>query len=610
MKQQEMRLGVRDMASVAWRALAISCRTKSKLSLMVNLLGFAMALMPVWIASTLRKFTDQVQFLSLGKSTIADALTIFAALISLYVIHTLYAFARDYCDEVDEQRTTKYIKKTIIDCASKVEYKYIENEGDFREKLLFAEMFGGARVAASMQMSIAVLQQLVTFVSVAVVLLGVSAWIVAILLVTCIPAVVLSILQKDEDYKENTKSMKEGAMSIHLFYMASGANEQCKSMNDVRFYGIFPWIKARWRDVSSGYLLKKNELTRKHVLYNSIADLLRNVVYIGILLLVARQIYTNPALGLGLFMLVLTLSAQLQTATTKVFTHAAQFFGDIKYMRDFLQLQDTPREKLEECPEALRQADIVFDRVSFVYPNAETETLKQLDVTIRQGEKIAIVGENGSGKSTFINLLCGMHEPTVGRIAVGGLDVREHLSAVRNAISVVFQHFGKYETTIRDNITISDGSRQASDEELIELAKKANAYSFIQSQPGRFDEVVGTFSESGNNLSGGQWQRIAIARALFRDKARIMILDEPTSALDPVAEAQLYRDFTELTGDKTTLLISHRLGITAVVDRILVFEGGSIVEDGSHSELLAKGGLYARMYKAQAQWYEQELQVQ
>lgn len=606
MKQKELneKLRFSEVLSVAWKALQVSFRTKSKLSLIVNLLGFAAAFLPIWISITLRKFTDHVQLLSQGHETLMNALLIFLVLIVLYVIQTGYTFAHDYFIEIDQQRTIKYIKKTVIDCASRVEYKYIENEGDFRDKLEFAEMFGGAQVAQSMQQTIVVLQQLITFFSIITVLLDISVWIVIILLVTCIPAVVFSILQKDEDYKHKTKNMKDGAMSVHLFYMAAGANDNCKSMNDVRFNGIYPWIKERWRTVSFHYLQKKNQLTRKHVLYNSMADILRNCVYIGILLLVAKEIYENPAVGLGIFMLVSTLSVQLQTATTKVFVGAAQFFGDIKFMHDFFQLDATPKEKLEDNPQVLDRADIVFDDVSFTYPNSAAQALKNLNITIRQGEKIAIVGENGSGKSTFANLLCGMHQPTSGEITVGGLNIRDNLSAVRNAISVVFQNFGRYEISLRGNITISDKDRCITDEELLSLAKKTDAYTFIQTQPNGLDEMLGTFSEGGNNLSGGQWQKIAITRAMYRGKARIMVLDEPTSALDPVAEAQLYRDFAQITGDKTTILISHRLGITSIVDRILVFADGRIIEEGNHAELLAKGGQYAAMYRAQAQWYQ------
>ena len=247
---------------------------------------------------------------------------------------------------------------------------------------------------------------------------------------------------------------------------------------------------------------------------------------------------------------------------------------------------------------------IEFKNVSFAYPNTDRTVLKNINVTIKPGEKVAIVGENGSGKTTFVNLLCGIYSPSSGSISIGGHDLMENLSRSRQTLSAIFQEFGRYETTIRENITISDQTRKASEQELQDLTEQIDAYSFISTQPKGFDEVVGNFSETGNNLSGGQWQKLAICRAAYRDKAKIMVLDEPTAALDPMAETVLYRNFTGLTGDRTTLLISHRLGIASLVDRVLVFDNGQIVEDGTHAQLLQKGGLYAKMYQAQSQWYE------
>jgi ATP-binding cassette subfamily B protein len=598
------RIGLVKTLQLAGRACAVSVKTMGIASLLVNIAGFAIAFLPMLIATTLADFTDHVQMLSQGKSTVTKTFAVLMALVMLYLIQTSYHAAQTYFSEINAQRTVKYIKKTLIDCTSRVQYKYIENEGDFRNRILFAEQAGGVHVAQSMQQILLIMQSLITVISLTVKLCDVSPWIVLILFVTCIPAVILSVLQKDEEYKHKTKNMKEGAMSVHLYYICSGANERCRSLTDMRFGQIFAWVKRKWRTVSDGYLQKKNEMTRRHVFYNSLADILRNAVYIGVLLLAAWRIYQNPAIGLGVFMLVFTMSGALQTAMTKMFVGAARFFGDIKYIKDFFELSDTPQEKLEEKPRELEQADIVFEKVSFTYPNTMSETLCNLSVRINQGEKLAIVGENGSGKSTFVNLLCGLYEPSKGKVTVGGVNLSENLRAVRRAITVVFQSFGRYETTIRDNITIAAGAQELSNEKLKSLAVSTGAAEFIEKQPSGFDEEVGTFSETGNNLSGGQWQKIAMTRALCREEARVMILDEPTAALDPMAEASLYRDFAKLTGDKTTILISHRLGITSVVDRILVFDGGRIVEDGSHVELMAKNGQYAKMYLAQAQWYE------
>ncbi|NLC18886.1 MAG: ABC transporter ATP-binding protein [Clostridiales bacterium] len=275
----------------------------------------------------------------------------------------------------------------------------------------------------------------------------------------------------------------------------------------------------------------------------------------------------------------------------------------IPYLQEFFYLDSIERETGHNGQTEALDGNIEFENVSFTYPNTDSPALKDINVTIRKGEKIAVVGENGSGKSTFINLLCGMYDPTEGSIRLGGKDVKSNLSAVRNAISVVFQDFARYEASIRDNITVSDTERKASDDEIMELLRKIKVDDIVNEQKNGLDELVGSFSEKANNLSGGQWQKISIARAAYRSKARIMILDEPTAALDPMAEAQLYRNFASLTEGKTTILISHRLGIASIVDRILVFADGRIVEDGSHKELMRKNGYYARMYNAQAQWY-------
>ena len=202
-----------------------------------------------------------------------------------------------------------------------------------------------------------------------------------------------------------------------------------------------------------------------------------------------------------------------------------------------------------------------------------------------------------------MNLLCALFEPDSGTITMGGEDIHVNLSATRKTLSAVFQDFARYEASLRENITVSS-NRKISDADLRELCERTGAWEFIEAQPDGLDEVVGSFSTSGNNLSGGQWQKMALTRCAYRDNAKIMVLDEPTAALDPIAEAELYRSFTDLTGDRTTILISHRLGITQLVDRILVFDDGRIVEDGDHKTLLERGGLYAKMYHAQAQWYE------
>lgn len=600
MKDSTKNIGFVESLRIVSRALRISYKTRGPVSVLISVAGFGMAFVPLLVSMTLRSFTDAAQRLYVeGPGAVGAALRVFAILAALYMLQTLFTSARNYYSAVDTTNVHRYIKERIMRCTCDVKYKYIDNFDDFKERLTLANSFAGVRVANSMQAITAWLQNLITFVSLVAVLLGINAWIVVLLVATCLPAAVLSYLQKDEDYRNQTKYLAEGAFVIRYFHDAVDHFTQ----NEVRFFGIFNYLKDKWRGTAQTYIGKKSAITRKHVLYNSVADVLRNSTYIAVLLIAARSIFANPSMGLGVFMLVFTVTGQLQEVTTKLFIGAAQFAGDIGYMKDFFALDHLEYEARHKGEEPYESADIRFEDVDFAYPNTTRKVLQGIDLSIRQGEKIAVVGENGSGKTTFVNLLCAMHEPDSGRITVNGEVVSDHVSRVRRTISVVFQDFGKYEASIRENITVSDSTRKATDEQLRELTGRTGVYDFVKDQEHGFDEVVGSFSEEGNNLSGGQWQKIAITRAAFRDDARIMVLDEPTAALDPIAEADLYRNFAKLTGDRTTILVSHRLGITRIVDRVLVFDDGRVVEDGTHEELMDRNGLYAKMYRAQAQWY-------
>ena len=216
---------------------------------------------------------------------------------------------------------------------------------------------------------------------------------------------------------------------------------------------------------------------------------------------------------------------------------------------------------------------------------------------------MAIVGENGSGKSTFVALLCGLYQPQRGRITFAGKELSEVLGLMRRATSFVFQDFGRYQLTVADNIRIGNTYRELTEGEIITAAKRADADGFIQEMEQKYNTFLGSLEQGRTDLSGGQWQKLAFARCITRQEAKVMILDEQTAALDPISEARFYREFRELTGDRTAIMISHRLGATKLADRILVFHEGRIVEEGTHEKLMSKNGLYAQMYEAQAQWY-------
>ncbi len=599
---------------VIFNALKISVRVKGTFSMIAGVLGFGTMLLPVLLAQLLRILTDKLQGLSSTSSDwdVDAVFRIFAALVLIYVVQLILNNLSGYEAKLDLINIQRYIKRTIMRHKCEVRYKYIENYDNFQKRIAFTEEFAGYQLCKCIRDIFTTLQLLIGFTVTSLTLWQVNPFIVIILFVTSIPAALMSYYQQDETFRFRAKWMEEGSLAIHYFHVIAGGegSQSLSSLQEIRHFALFDYLKARWRAIADEYIGKKNAVMSKHVRFNTAADFFRSVVYMGILLIAAAEIYKNPAIGLGVFTLVFTLSGQLQSVAGDMLVNIMVTAQNVPYMKEFFYLDSLEREATQPSAVPIGTAvyspcsgDITFEHVTFAYPNTEIDVLKDINVRIKDGEKIAVVGENGSGKSTFVSLLCGMFDPQHGRINVGGTDIKEDPSSVRASISAVFQDFARYEADLRDNICVSAKNRNASDDEIMELLRRINADDVVNEQPNGLDELVGSFSSKANDLSGGQWQKISIARAAYRNDARIMILDEPTAALDPVAEAQLYRNFTELTGEKTTILISHRLGITAVVDRILVFDGGCIVEDGSHKELMSRNGLYARMYRAQAQWY-------
>ncbi|MDR1329015.1 MAG: ABC transporter ATP-binding protein/permease, partial [Oscillospiraceae bacterium] len=511
----EEKLTFAEARKIFVKALAVSVNIRGAGSVVINLLGFPMAFLPMLVSVWVRDFSNEIQAVyNKGEASAVSALVVFAMLAALYIVQLAWNTLRDYITRVDELNAVSYMKERVLRVTCDVKYKYVESYDNFKERIYFVNTAAGRRVANSITSIMAWLQNIITFVSIVAVLLGVDIWIVVILVGACIPAVVLAYFQKDEEYLTKTKWIHESLMAIAYFFEACWP----QSLNEVRFFGAYPWLRRKNVDYNRIYSAKKNEMTRRHVLFNSLADIFRSGVFVFILLIAARRIFDAPAVGIGAFMLVFTMAGQLQTVTAQIFIAAAQFVGDAKYMKDFFYLDELDYEKRDKNALPREKFDIDFQNVSFTYPNTQREILHGLNVRIREGEKVAIVGENGSGKSTFVSLLTAMYEPDAGKIEMGGEDIHARLSATRKTLSAVFQDFARYEASLRENITVSD-TRNISDGELQALCERTGAWEFIEPQPEGLDEIVGSFSASGNNLSGGQWQKIALTRGAYREDA-------------------------------------------------------------------------------------------
>jgi ATP-binding cassette subfamily B protein len=277
------------------------------------------------------------------------------------------------------------------------------------------------------------------------------------------------------------------------------------------------------------------------------------------------------------------------------------------YLSDFFEFFEImPKIKMSPNPRPFPRPikeGFTFENVGFKYNNSTRWANRNLNFTLHAGEKLALVGENGAGKTTLVKLLVRLYDPTEGRILLDGVDLREYdLSELRLEIGIIFQDFLKYQMTTTENIAVGNISEMDNHSLIAKSAKKSLANIFIEKLPKQYDQMLGRHFHQGVELSGGEWQKIALARAYMRD-AQLMVLDEPTAALDARSEFEVFQRFSELTKNKSALLISHRFSTVRMANRILVLEKGELLEVGSHDELLQQNGKYAELFELQAMGY-------
>jgi ATP-binding cassette subfamily B protein len=381
-----------------------------------------------------------------------------------------------------------------------------------------------------------------------------------------------------------------------------------EAATELRAYQLLPYFLERW---SVSFIKRREDhliVRWKGVLEGWIADLISTVLFVAAFATVAYYA-ANGQVGVGQVVLIIGAVRILQESMTWI-ARDLGFLWEVglplNELRTFLALPSGEEETdgRQPFPERLSQG-IRFEHVSFSYPGAEEPVLDDVNLEIRPGENIALVGSNGAGKSTLIKLLLGLYQPTSGRITYDGIPVTDMVQGkLRANVSCVFQDFVRYEMPLRDNIAF--GRLDASSAEVEQAGAASGLTEMAASLPSGYDTQLGRSFRDGMELSGGQWQRVALARAFIR-KAQVIVLDEPTAALDPRAELEVFGKFVELVEGKTSILISHRLGSARLADRILVLNRGKIAESGTHEQLMRNGGQYAEFFRMQAKWYQTSL---
>jgi ATP-binding cassette, subfamily B, bacterial len=317
----------------------------------------------------------------------------------------------------------------------------------------------------------------------------------------------------------------------------------------------------------------------------------------------------SGTLSIGNFALIFQQSLNLTLGAEEILSMYSSMSARNKYIDKYFEFMNTPKfvtspEKSLVIPQTPLPPVIEFKNVAFKYPGTKRSILRKFNLTINPGEKIALVGENGAGKTTIIKLLLRFYDVTEGEILINGVNIKEiSLDGWHKLVGALFQDFIKYQFTFKENVYIGDLSKSNDEKLLREAISKSGASAYVSKLPDGINQVVGKMFEKGIDLSGGQWQKLALARAFFRD-APLLILDEPTSAIDAKAEYEIFQNVQKLQKDKTVIIISHRFSTVRNADRILVLHGGRVIEEGDHKKLMDKNGLYAELFELQARGYK------
>ncbi len=500
-------------------------------------------------------------------------------------------------------KITSKIQAFIYDKLCKISYSSFNSPELFEKLNIVSENFASycANYLSGTTLT-SIIGTVISFVFTAIVLFRIHPTVAVIMISANLFGIFKTHLEAKFNYYEIVGNMKNRRI-------ADSYSEQLfdrSKLKEVKLFGLTDYLYNMWRKHTKAVNLK----TLKYNALFSLMDFATNLIASGLkvtALIITAKMILDGKLSLGSFLLVYSSSGSLIDTSGTLFhsiknIKMASYYA--KHFREFDALNEiepeiTTNENSEDIP-----ADIEFKNISFRYEGSEKDILSNFSLKIKQGEKIAIVGTNGCGKTTFVSLLNRLYAPTSGQILISGKPIEDCMPYLRRKFITLFQDFVQYETSLRENISMGDVQHKYSDEEILKCCEKADIKDFVEAKEFGLATPIGTYQENGINLSGGEWQKLAIARSMLRPDRKVIIMDEPNAALDPISEANIYKRIFDNIRDETLILISHRLGAIKYVDRIIVINNGAVAEDGNHEDLMQLRGLYYEMYTAQAKWYE------
>ena len=474
-------------------------------------------------------------------------------------------------------------------------------DATFYDKLERARTQTAGRTAL-MSMVLSQGQDLLTVVFLSGGLAVFNPWLLVILVVAVIPAFIGETKFNQESYSLSRSWTPERREIDYLRYIGA-SNETAK---EIKIFGLENFIADRFKTISTRYFLVNQKLALRRASWGALFSALGTAsYYIAYVFVIGQTILGQITIGTLTFLAgsFSRLQGLLQGIVNR-FSRIAETSLYLQDLFDFLELKPMSENhsSRKQVPRPMKEG-FRFENVGFRYPETDIWALRHLNFTLHPGEKLALVGENGAGKTTLVKLLAHLYEPSEGRILLDGVDLCDYdPDDLRREIGIIFQDYVRFMFTAGENIAIGNIVEEKNKEQIVESAQKSLADTVIEPLPNKYDQMLGKRFSGGVDLSGGQWQKVALARAYMRE-AQLVILDEPTAALDARAEHEVFVRFAELMKGKAAVLISHRFSTVRMADRILFLENGEMQELGTHEELLAQEGKYAELFRLQAKGY-------
>jgi ABC-type multidrug transport system fused ATPase/permease subunit len=589
------------------QALELVWSTSKSLTIVLALATLAAGLLPAVVAILGQHIVDSVvaahELRSTAQAKEAQTTAIYWVIAEAVVIIFVAGFQRiiSVCQSLLRAQLGEKVNVLILQKALTLSLSQFE-DSEFYDKLTRARREASVRPLALVNKLFGLLQNSVSLISYAIILWQFSFLALVVLFLSSLPVFISEAKFSGEAFRLFRWRSPETRQRAYLETLIARED----SAKEVKIFQLGEKLLQRYQDIFQKLYKEDKSLTLRRDFWGwTLGNIGSIAFYLSYIWIVIATIQGSITLGeMTMYLLVFK---QGQSAISASLTAISGMYEDNLYLSNLYEYLNQPVEKHtgDRTSGIIPGDGIRFNNVCFAYPGAKSNALDNINLHIRPGQKLAIVGENGSGKTTLIKLLTHLYQPTSGTITYDGTDLHDwHFSTLHKKMSVIFQDFMKYQFIVGENLGAGNIEKFNDTDAWIKASEKGLAAEFINNLSHGYQTQLGRWFKNGQELSGGQWQKIALSRVFIRPEADILILDEPTSAMDAKAEAEIFNQFRHHTENRIALFISHRFSTVRTADRIVVIQKGKIKEEGSHEELLRLDQTYAQLFKLQAKGYQ------